>query len=168
NKLGDKVTINYAQGYSGEYKFVRKNAPKDTAKGPDTAAMFAEAVAAAKKSDVAIMFIGGNREYESEGRDRKDLSIPFNEQALVDAVSAVNPNTIVVFIGGAPYDIGKIKENNSTIVWSWYNGSENGNALADVLTGKTNPSGKLPFTFPANLKDSPSEALNAYPGENLH
>ncbi|HWZ04912.1 MAG TPA: fibronectin type III-like domain-contianing protein, partial [Mucilaginibacter sp.] len=56
---------------------------------------------------------------------------------------------------------------NHTIVWSWYNGSENGNALADVLIGKINPSGKLPFTFPASLKDSPAHALDAYPGENL-
>ncbi len=168
NRLGDKVIINYARGYSGDYKFDHRASAKDTAKGPDTLAMTAEAVTAAKKSDVAILIIGGNRDYESESRDRKDLSIPFHEQQLVDAVTTANPNTIVVFVGGAPYDIGKIKENNSTIVWSWYNGSENGNALADVLTGKTNPSGKLPFTFPAKLSDSPSEALNAYPGENLH
>ncbi|HEY4195806.1 MAG TPA: glycoside hydrolase family 3 C-terminal domain-containing protein, partial [Mucilaginibacter sp.] len=86
---------------------------------------------------------------------------------LVDAVTAVNPKTIVVVIGGAPYDIGKIKKNNHAIVWSWYNGSENGNALADVLIGKTNPSGKLPFTFPAELKDSPAHALDAYPGADL-
>ena len=129
--------------------------------------MIAQAVATAKSADVAILFIGGNRDYESEGRDRKDLSLPFSEQALVDAVTAVNQNTIVVVVGGTPYDIGKIKKNNSTIVWSWYNGSENGNALADVLIGKINPSGKLPFTFPAELKDSPAHALGAYPGENL-
>jgi len=167
NRLGDKIAINYAQGYSGEYKPEGRKAAKDTAKKPDPEAMIAEAVAAAKKSDVAVLFIGGNREYESEGRDRKDLSLPFDEQKLVDAVTAVNANTIVVVVGGAPYDINKIKENNSTIVWSWYNGSENGNALADVLTGKINPSGKMPFTFPASLKDSPAHALNAYPGENL-
>jgi len=124
-------------------------------------------VAAAKSSDMAILFIGGNRDYESEGRDRPNLELPFNEQPLVDAVTAANPNTIVVVIGGAPYDIGKIKQSNHTIVWSWYNGSENGNALADVLTGKINPSGKLPFTFPASLKDSPAHALDAYPGQNL-
>jgi beta-glucosidase len=129
--------------------------------------MIRQAVATAAASDMAILFIGGNRDYESESRDRKDLSLPFNEQQLVDAVTAVNPNTIVVIIGGAPYDIGKIKKNNHTIVWSWYNGSENGNALADVLTGKINPSGKLPFTFPVSLKDSPPHALNAYPGEGL-
>jgi beta-glucosidase len=134
---------------------------------PADSAMVAEAVALAKSTDMAILFIGGNRDYESEGSDRKDLSLPFGEQTLVDAVTAANPNTVVVVVGGAPYDIGKIKENNHTIVWSWYNGSENGNALADMLLGKINPSGRLPFTFPAELKDSPAHALDAYPGENL-
>jgi beta-glucosidase len=158
NRLGDKIKINYARGYNlSTYK---------TAKNPDST-MIRQAVDAAKNSEIAILFIGGNREYESESRDRKDLGLPFHEQELVDAVTAVNPNTIVVVVGGAPYDIGQIKKNNHTIVWSWYNGSENGNALADVLTGKINPSGKLPFTFPAELKDSPAHALDAYPGENL-
>ncbi|WP_428331566.1 beta-glucosidase family protein [Mucilaginibacter sp.] len=164
DRLGKTVIIKYAQGYSGAFRPSRTNANPETK--PDSA-MTAQAVSMAKSADVAILFIGGNREYESEGRDRKDLSLPFSEQALVDAVTAVNQNTIIVVVGGAPYDIGKIKTNNSTIIWSWYNGSENGNALADVLIGKINPSGKLPFTFPAELKDSPAHALNAYPGENL-
>ena len=129
--------------------------------------MIAEAVALAKKSDIAILYIGGNREYESEGRDRKDLSLPFGEQVLVEAVTAVNQKTIVVVVGGAPYDIGAIKKQNNTIVWSWYNGSENGNALADVFIGIVNPSGKLPFTFPASIDQSPAHAMKAYPGENL-
>lgn len=161
NRLGKTIDIKFAQGYSGVYKFGNNTEFK-----PDPA-LIAQAVATAKSTDMAILFVGGNRDYESESQDRKDLSLPFAEQALVDAVTAANPNTIVVVVGGAPYDIGKIKENNHTIVWSWYNGSENGNALADVLIGKINPSGKVPFTFPATLKDSPAHALNAYPGENL-
>src|SRR4029079_17710498 len=122
----------------------------------------------AKNADVAILFIGGNRDFESESRDRKDLNLPFGEQALVDAVTAANPNTIVVVIGGAPYDINAIKKNNHTIVWAWYNGSEGGNALADVLLGKINPSGKLPLTFPASINESAahSDGEEAYPGKN--
>ena len=164
NRLGKTVKIKYAQGYSGVYKPSDQyiNDPTHTS----DPAMIAEAVADAKSSEMAILFIGGNRDYESEGRDRRDLSLPFGEQDLVNAVTAANPNTIVVVVGGAPYDIGEIKKRNHTVVWSWYNGSENGNALADVLTGKINPSGKLPFTFPARLKDSPAHALNAYPGKN--
>ncbi|HEV2353391.1 MAG TPA: glycoside hydrolase family 3 C-terminal domain-containing protein [Puia sp.] len=165
NRLGDKVAITYAQGYSGAYRPFRRGADQDT--GKLDPALLAQAASAAKSSDMAIIFIGGNRDYESEGRDRKDLGLPFHEQDLVDAVTAANPNTIVVVVAGAPYDIGKIKENNSTIVWSWYNGSENGNALADVLLGKVNPSGKLPFTFPARLADCPAHTEDAYPGRNL-
>ncbi len=165
SRLGKTMDIKYARGYSGDYRAYGKNTRTEDAK-PDSA-LVQEAVATAKSSDMAILFIGGNRDYESESRDRKSLILPFSEQALVDAVTAANPNTIVVVVGGAPYDLGEIKKNNSTILWSWYNGSENGNALADVLIGKINPSGKLPFTFPADLKDSPAHALNAYPGENL-
>ena len=164
NRLGKSVDIKFAQGYSGVIKSSRRNA---TAEPKADSTLIQQAVAVAKSAEMTILFIGGNRDYESEGRDRTDLNLPFNEQALVDAVTAVNPNTIIVVVGGAPYDIGKIKKNNHTIVWSWYNGSENGNALADVLTGKVNPSGKMPFTFPASLNDSPAHALNAYPGENL-
>ncbi|HZY37861.1 MAG TPA: glycoside hydrolase family 3 C-terminal domain-containing protein [Mucilaginibacter sp.] len=166
NRLGKTVDIKYAQGYSAVYQPYGKNQRTETAK-PDPA-LIAGAVAAAKSTDMAILFVGGNRDYESESRDRKTLDLPFSEQVLVDSVTANNPNTIVVVVGGAPYDIGRIKKNNHTIVWSWYNGSENGNALADVLLGKINPSGKLPFTFPASLKDSPAIALDAYPGKDLH
>lgn len=165
NRLGKTIDIKYAQGYPGVYKAWGKDKRTEDAK-PDSA-MIAQAVATAKSCDIAILFIGGNRDYESEGRDRKTLELPFGEQTLVDAVTAANPKTIVVVVGGAPYDIGKIKENNHTIVWSWYNGSENGNALADVLIGKVDPSGRLPFTFPASLQDSPAIALDAYPGKDL-
>lgn len=165
SRLGNKLKINFAQGYSGEYH-TRGNVNTETKPADNN--MVQEAVNAAKNSDIAVLFIGGNRDYESESRDRKDLSLPFGEQTLVDAVTAVNSNTIVVVIGGAPYDISSIKKNNHTIVWSWYNGSENGNALTDVLLGKINPSGKLPFTFPASLKESPAHANGeeAYPGVN--
>jgi beta-glucosidase len=71
-------------------------------------------------------------------------------------------------LAGAPYDLNEIKKSNHTIVWSWFNGSEAGNALADVLKGVINPSGKMPFTFPVSLSDSPAFALNSYPGENLN
>jgi beta-glucosidase len=168
NRLQRKAIINFSQGYTGDYHPAGDiNINTDTHSADP--ALIEAAVAVAKKSDIAVLFIGGNRDYESESRDRKDLSLPFGEQALVDAVTAVNPNTIVVVVGGAPYDINSIKTNNQTIVWSWYNGSENGNALADVLLGKINPSGKLPFTFPVSLVESPahSAGTNVYPGENL-
>ena len=165
-KLGKSVDIKFAQGFRGKYsssKTLAQNAGYDK---PDEA-LIQEAVALAKTTDMAILCIGSNRDYESEGNDRATLELPFGEQALVDAVTAANPNTIIVVMAGAPYDLNEIKKTNHTIVWSWFNGSEAGNALADVLTGAVNPSGKLPFTFPAALKDSPAFALNTYPGENL-
>jgi len=166
NKLGKTADIRFAQGYRANWLASKTLAQNEGYDKPDEA-LIAEAVALAKTTDVAILFIGSNREYESEGNDRKDLSLPFGEQALVDAVTKANANTIIVVTAGAPYDLNKIKKNNHTIVWSWFNGSEGGNALADVLTGKINPSGKLPFTFPAALKDSPAFALDTYPGDNM-
>ncbi|GAB2979594.1 glycoside hydrolase family 3 C-terminal domain-containing protein [Mucilaginibacter puniceus] len=165
SRIGNRVELKFAQGYKPDYKNNYNAQRKEAANKPDMA-MIQQAAEVAKNSGAAIVFIGGNREYESEGSDRKTLDLPFGEQELVDAVTAANPNTIVVVVGGAPYDLGKIKQNNHTIVFSWYNGSENGNALADVLTGKVNPSGKLPFTFPVKLEDSPAHALKTYPGEN--
>jgi beta-glucosidase len=165
SRIGNKVDLKFAQGYKPDYKNNYNAQRKEAANKPDMV-MIQQAATVARSTDAAIVFIGGNREYESEGTDRKTLDLPFGEQELVDAVTAANPNTIVVVVGGAPYDLGKIKQNNHTIVFSWYNGSENGNALADVLTGKVNPSGKLPFTFPVKLEDSPAHALKTYPGEN--
>jgi beta-glucosidase len=159
NKLGKSVSIQFAQGYSARMNKQKKAIAADPK-------LITDAVELAKKSDIAIVFIGSNRSYEEESIDRSTLDLPFNEQALVNAVTAVNPNTIVVVVAAAPYDLNEIKKNNHTIVWSWFNGSEGGNALADVLTGKTSPSGKFPFTFPVKLEDSPAHALKAFPGEN--
>ncbi|OCX54871.1 glycosyl hydrolase [Mucilaginibacter sp. PPCGB 2223] len=166
NRLGKNIDIRFAQGYKADYKFNYSAARKQEANKPNPE-LIAPAAELAKTSDAAILIIGSNREYESEAHDRADLSLPFGEQELVNAVTAANPNTIIVVIAGAPYDLNEIKKNNHTIIWSWFNGSEGGNALADVITGKVNPSGKLPFTFPAKLDDSPAHALNTFPGKNL-
>lgn len=163
NKLGTRVAIRYAQGYKADYNKQYPDDKKEAAHQPN-AALIAESAALAKRSDLVILCIGGNRDYETEGEDRKDLRIPFGEPALVNAVLAANPHTVVVFTGGAPYDLGELKKSSPALVWSWYNGSESGNALADVLLGKINPSGKLPFTFPVSLSQSPAHALGTFPG----
>jgi len=167
SRFGQTADIKFAQGYKANYLASRTDEQNAGYDIPDPK-LIAEAVAIAKTSDIAILCIGSNREYESEGHDRKTLALPFGEQALVNAVTAVNPNTIIVMMAGAPYDLNEIKKSNHTIVWSWFNGSEAGNALADVLKGVINPSGKMPFTFPVSLNDSPAFALNSYPGENLN
>ncbi|MFL9843562.1 glycoside hydrolase family 3 C-terminal domain-containing protein [Flavobacterium rhizosphaerae] len=172
-KLPNSVTINYAEGYKTNFK------PKSNVKFGDVTVeraepvnepdpkMVAEAVEAAKKSDVAILFVGANRDYETEASDRADLSLPFGQEALISAVKKANPKTIVVFIAGAPYDINNVVKENSGVVWSWYNGSEGGNALADVLLGKINPSGKLPWTMPKKIEDSPAHATKSFPGGDI-
>ncbi|MGF7077059.1 glycoside hydrolase family 3 C-terminal domain-containing protein [Mucilaginibacter sp. 3215] len=166
SRFGKTATIRFAQGYRANYLASNTDEQNRGYDKPDQK-LIDEAVALAKNSDVAILCIGSNREYESEGHDRKSLELPFGEQALVNAVSSVNPNTIIVVMAGAPYDLGEIKRSNHTVVWSWFNGSEAGTALADVLKGTINPSGKLPFTFPASLQDSPAFSLNTYPGKGL-
>ncbi|WEA00467.1 glycoside hydrolase family 3 C-terminal domain-containing protein [Mucilaginibacter sp. SJ] len=166
SRFGKTADIRFAQGYRAKYQASKTAEQNGDYNKPDQD-LINEAVALAKSSDVVILCIGSNREYESEAHDRKSLELPFGEQALVNAVSAVNPNTVIVVMAGAPFDLNEIKKSNHTIVWSWFNGSEAGNALADVLKGTINPSGKLPFTFPASLNDSPAFNLNTYPGNNL-
>ncbi|MFB0494763.1 beta-glucosidase [Mucilaginibacter sp. OAE612] len=166
SRFGKTVDIRFAQGYRAKYQASKTAEQNGDYNKPDQD-LINEAIALAKSSDVVILCIGSNREYESEAHDRKSLELPFGEQALVNAVSAVNPNTVIVVMAGAPFDLNEIKKSNHTIVWSWFNGSEAGNALADVLKGTINPSGKLPFTFPASLNDSPAFNLNTYPGNNL-
>lgn len=172
NRLPEGVTINYAEGYVERYKA----ATKDNSVGVITQAKTVsddelipekvqEAIEAAKNSDVAIIFAGSNRDYETEASDRINLKLPFGQEELIEKVLEVNPNTIVVMIAGAPFEIENIKSKANTLVWSWFNGSEGGNALADVILGKVNPSGKLPWTMPKKLEDSPAHATNNFPGD---
>lgn len=165
SRFGKTATVSFAQGYKANYLASNTDAQNSGYDQPDQK-LIDQAVTLAKTTDIAILCIGSNREYESEGHDRKSLTLPFGELALVKAVTAVNPNTIIVIMAGAPYDLNEIKKSNHTIVWSWFNGSEAGNALADVLNGVVNPSGRLPFTFPVSLNDSPAAALNTYPGND--
>lgn len=167
NKLPESVTINYAKGYEEQYvpaNDQNQNYGRETINELDET-MVQEAVEAAKNSDVAIIFAGSNRDYESEAADRRDIQLPFGQEELIDRVKEANPNIIIVMIAGAPFDLQKVEKDASTLVWSWFNGSEGGNALVDVLLGEVNPSGKLPWTMPVRLEDSPAHATNSFPGD---
>ncbi|MDT0642073.1 glycoside hydrolase family 3 C-terminal domain-containing protein [Zunongwangia sp. F363] len=171
NRLPESVEITYAQGYQERFSKSEKGKFGDvTLDGPVTIneldpQMVKEAVNAAKNADAAIFFAGSNRDYETEASDRASLDLPFGQEKLIEKVLEANPNTIIVMIAGAPFNIEKINQKTSTLVWSWFNGSEGGNALADVLIGDVNPSGKLPWTMPKELKDSPAHATNSFPGD---
>ncbi|RAL60486.1 hypothetical protein DID88_000261 [Monilinia fructigena] len=116
--------------------------------------------------DVAIVIVGLDAEWESEGYDRQTMDLPSDgsQDRLIDAVVEANPNTIVVNQSGSPVTMPWVKKVPA-ILQAWYQGQEAGNALADVLFGLENPSGKLPTTFPVRLSDNPT--YHTWPGENL-
>ncbi len=168
NKAGNKIAIHFAPGYRENF-IVKDTGGFWPYRFPDTLAdpkLIAEAVNIARSSDVAIIFAGNSRNVESEGTDRKTLTMPFGQDELIKAVSSVNQKTIVVVVAGAACDLTTSDQHVSTILYSWFNGSEAGNAIADVLFGDVNPSGKLPFTIPVKLEDIGAHSQKAYPGKN--
>jgi beta-glucosidase len=117
------------------------------------------AIDAAKKSDIAIIFAGTSNAYESEGFDRDSLSLPGNQNNLINSVSKANKNTVVVITSGSPVTMSSWIKNVKGIMESWFAGEEIGNAVADILLGNVNPSGKLPVTFPKSWKDCSAYGL---------
>jgi beta-glucosidase len=116
-----------------------------------------KAADAAKQADVAIVYVGTNREVEAEGRDRTSLTLPGNQEDLVKAVVAANPRTVVVLMNAGPLTVPWIKENAAALVEAWWAGEEGGNAIADVLFGDANPAGRLPYTVYASAEQVPPE-----------
>ncbi|MHB8105643.1 MAG: glycoside hydrolase family 3 C-terminal domain-containing protein, partial [Dehalococcoidales bacterium] len=121
------------------------------------------AVKAAADADVAIVFVGLNEKQESEGADRKDMDLPPEQNELIKKVAAANANTIVVLNNGSPLAMPWLNKVPA-VVEAFFPGQECGNAIASVLFGLVNPSGKLPDTFPHRLEDNP--AFPNYPGAN--
>ncbi|MGW3386763.1 beta-glucosidase [Streptomyces cinereoruber] len=122
--------------------------------GPGVEDEIAEAVAAARAADVAVVVVGTNEEVESEGWDRPDLELTPQQHRLVRAVAAANPRTVVVVNAGAPVLLPWAGEVPA-LLWAWLPGQEAGHALADVLFGRAEPSGRLPWTLPARAEDVP-------------
>ncbi len=115
--------------------------------------LIGQAVDAARKSDIALVFAGTSSDYETEGGDRDNLELPANQDELIKRVSAANKNTIVVMITGAPVLMSSWLNQVPGLVQAWFGGDEAGNAIADVLIGRHDPSGRLPMTFPARWAD---------------
>jgi len=124
----------------------------------------AEAVEAAKKSEVVLLFCGTSDGIESEGFDRENLELPECQEKLIDAILSANKNTILVLNTGGPILMEKWIDRVPAIVEAWFPGEQCGNAIADILFGDVNPSGKLPVTFPKRWEDCP--AYGNYPGKN--
>ncbi|AGF54088.1 beta-glucosidase [Clostridium saccharoperbutylacetonicum] len=171
-RLGGQTEVKYAKGYSADKSEKEK--------------LIEEAVELAKISD-AVVIIGGlkhtaedmelennaltvskdkeiKRYVDSEGYDKTDMDLPYNQDELINRVLEVNKNAVVVMLSGAPVKMTEWIDNAATVVQTWYNGMEGGTALAEILFGDVNPSGKLPVTFPRELEDSPAHKIGEFPG----
>jgi len=129
---------------------------------PQPEDLIAAAVARAREAEAVVLVVGSNADWETEGNDRGGLDLPGAQNALIDAVIAVNPSTVVVINTGAAIAMPWL-ERAGAVIQAWLPGQEFGNALADVLTGAMDPSGRMPTTFPHRLEDTP--AYTSYPGE---
>ena len=151
------ATIIYSQGYSSESNNKKRNEE-----------LKKEALSIAEKANV-VLFIGGlnkNNSQDSEGADRQYYNLPYNQDDLIGSIAKVNKNISVILISGNAVSM-PWRDKIKSIVQSWYLGSEAGNALASILSGRANPSGKLPFTFPKKLSDNAAHYYGklSYPGD---
>jgi beta-glucosidase len=153
------------EGYEGiEIRAVRFGAEL-----PTSDAAIAEAVEQAKACDVAVLVVGREGEWDTEGLDLPNMRLPGRQEELIEKVAAVNPRTVVVLQTGGPIEMPWL-DKVSAVIQAWYPGQESGNAIADVLFGDAEPGGRLPQTFPKHLSDNSAMTGDpkTYPGENGH
>jgi beta-glucosidase len=166
NIAGKNVSITYAKGYE-----IKRGAVAN-------ADLINEAVQAASKAD-AVVIVGGwshgfdysvwrDNTYDAEDIDKPDMQMPFGQNELIKAVLKANPKTVVVLMGGGAIDMTQWIDKTPAIIQTWYAGMEGGTALAKIIFGDVNPSGKLPMTFPKKLEDHGSQALGEYPGDTTN
>ncbi len=159
--------LDFARGYVGDttsfYNNVKMNVDLTEYRQPHE--LIAEAVEKARQADYVVVFGGLNKSshQDCEGFDREEYGLPYGQNELIEALAKVNDRLIFVNISGNPVAM-PWRRRVAAIVQGWYIGSEAGNALADVLVGKANPSGKLPFTWYDALDDCAAHALKTYPG----
>ena len=164
---GMNIEVDYARGYvgdiTGEYNGVTTGQQLADSRSPEE--LIAEAVDKARKADYVVFFGGLNKSdyQDAEGHDRKSFALPYDQDKVVEALAKANRRLIFVNISGNAVAM-PWKSSVPAIIQGWFLGSTAGHALADVLTGRTNPSGKLPFTWPASLNDVGAHKLNTYPG----
>ena len=159
--IGNGAEVVWAQGYPsyGAQQRFKRVSPQ---MAPERK-LLAEAVKIARKADVVIFVAGDNREIETEGSDRVSIKMPQGQNEVAKALAAANKNMVTVVVAGGPLELQTVRDASKALLISWFNGSEGGTALGDVLIGKVSPSGKLPFTFPIKLEDSPAYATGSYP-----
>lgn len=165
NVAGQNVKITYAKGYN-----IERGAVSDPA-------LIKEAADAAAKADIAIV-VGGwthgynynvwkDNAFDAEDTDKPNMHMPFGQDELIKEVLKANPKTVIVLMGGGPIDMTKWIDQAPAVMQAWYPGMEGGNALAKIIFGQVNPSGKLPMSFPKVLEDEPAHKLGEYPGNGV-
>lgn len=166
-RISSQAEVVYARGYvgdpTGEYNGVKSGQDLKDDRSPEE--LIAEAMKIAQEADYVI-FIGGlnkSNNQDCEDTDHKGLELPYNQDAVIKALLQVNRNLVVVNISGNAVAMPWAKEVPA-ILQAWYLGTEAGNAIASVLVGDVNPSGKLPFTFPTSLEEVGAHCLGEYPG----
>jgi beta-glucosidase len=152
-RAGDAANVSFSMGYR---------------EGGDAEELIERAVRAASGADVAVIVGGLNHAkfFDAEASDRKDMKLPYGQDELIRRVVEANPRTVLVLLGGGAVEMNSWFPRVPAIMQAWYPGMEGGNALARILYGDVNPSGKLACTFPKKLEDSPAHALGAYPGKD--
>ena len=167
NAYGDKAEVVWARGYVGDtstsYNAVDTGQDLTDNRSPEV--LIAEAVEAAKDADYVI-FVGGlnkSAHQDNESTDRLQITLPYGQEKVIEALAEVAKNLVVVNISGSAVAM-PWADKVGAIVQGWYGGTETGNAIADVLTGKVNPSGRLPFSVPFCYEDGPIKTERQYPG----
>ena len=166
--MGTQAEVIYARGYVGdaEGNYNGVVSGQDLSEKRPADQLLAEAIDVAKKADI-VLFVGGlnkSNYQDAEGVDRLGLELPYNQDKIITELLKVNKNLVFINISGNAVAMPWVNEVPG-IVQGWFLGSETGNALASVLVGDANPSGKLPFTFPVKLKDNGAHALGEFPGK---
>ncbi len=160
------ATILHSMGYASGPSAYGKEIPSDL----DADSLVNAALEVASKADV-VLFVGGlnkNHFQDCEGGDRKHFELPFNQDELINKLINVNNNLGVILVSGNAVEMPWL-QNIKGLIQSWYNGSEAGNALADILSGDVTPSGKLPYSYPVKLKDNAAHYFGelSYPGDSV-
>ena len=165
--FGETAEVDYVRGYVGDTSdsFDGVVTGQDLKDGRSADELLEEAVREARNSDYVI-FVGGlnkSPHQDCENTDREGLGLPYGQDRVIEALAAVSSRFAVINISGNAVAMPWV-DKVPAIVQGWYLGSETGHSIADILSGKANPSGKLPFTFPVTLGDSPAHAVGDYPG----
>ncbi|MDE5641149.1 MAG: glycoside hydrolase family 3 C-terminal domain-containing protein [Bifidobacterium castoris] len=172
--VGGNIDITYAKGYDApqvnqddtwQEESLENAADKSADETERARRLRDEALTLARDfaaSGDPIVFVGGlNHDHDLEAYDRKGMGLPYGQDALIDGLLDIDPDTVLVFVAGSPVEM-PWQGKASTIVWNWYNGMESGFALAETLFGAVDPSGHLPETFPVRLADCPANSIGTF------